>query len=43
MYMTTPFKEEQPCVEVGPPWLNKVKSESDTLCDGGICHSGESG
>ena len=23
-------KEEQPCVEVGPPWLNKVESESES-------------
>ena len=23
-------KEEQPCVEVGLPWLNKVESESES-------------
>ena len=24
-------KEEGPCVKVGPPWLNKVESESESI------------
>ena len=28
LFCTHGPKEEQRCVEVGPPWLNKVESES---------------
>ena len=29
LYCTNGPKEEQPCVEVGPPWLRKVETESE--------------
>ena len=39
LFCTYGPKEEQPCVEVGPPWLNKVESESESLCENfGICN-----